>query len=592
MKKERTWTRGRLIVIFVILCVLFIVCLWKVLYIMTYHNSSYGKQANEISVETITTKAKRGKILDRNGETLVESVTSYDVYIKTNNYSSDGRIKKEFYDLKKKYFKGAISSLKKIVKINAKVLEKIYNTEETRVLVKSDLSFNDVENIRTVSNNNIFIETEEIQKRYYNFGTLLAHTLGTINNNGEGISGIELQYNQLLKGINGKEVISSGGDDEVLPSKSNNKEKTDGADIFLTIDKNIQTIVENEIKKAYKDTDPTNINAIVMDVQNGEVLGMASYPTFDPRDPSKPIIKSHYEKFKKLSIEEQSAFLIDLWKNKCIVNTYDPGSVFKLITVASALENGVITPSTKFKCEGSYKLYDRKIRCWDYPNAHGTQTVKEAVANSCNPVMIQIIQRLGFKRFYKYLELFGMTQRTGIDFPGETLPLIQDADEAGPVGLATMSFGQGLSVSPIQMINGGITVVNGGYLFKPHLLYKTKHADGKIDVNPKKIMRQIISKTTTDEMKNIMESVSKKTITQVKIDGVRVGVKSGTTQKIDKNGEYSKYRVVSSMLLIAPINKPKYAVYVQIDDPLKFNATPATTGPVLQRIMKRILDIK
>jgi len=333
------------------------------------------------------------------------------------------------------------------------------------------------------------------------------------------------------------------------------------------------------------------MEAIVYDPKTGDILAMADTNQYNPNDPGRPISDEDRAAFGALSPEDQTAYLSKMWRNPCISDTYDPGSPFKTITVSSGLEDGVITPDSTFNCSGSIKVYDRNIRCWIYPGAHGWQTVREAVANSCNPVMVQIVQKLGLDRFYNYLELFGITEKTGVDLPGEEGPLIQDFATAGPVGLATMAFGQGLSVTPIQMVSAVGAVANDGKLMVPRIVKGYADNDGNMTEEfAPKIKRQVISENTAAEVRDILNFVSvKQTSSAAKIAGYNIVVKTGTTQKL-VNGQYSETDVIGSMYIMAPIEDPQFIALVLCDTPRVGYYGIETAGPVVNEIATELLQ--
>jgi stage V sporulation protein D (sporulation-specific penicillin-binding protein) len=272
-------------------------------------------------------------------------------------------------------------------------------------------------------------------------------------------------------------------------------------------------------------------------------------------------------------------------------DTYDPGSIFKLITASSAIEERAVTMNTEYTCKGTYKVYDAKIKCWDYPNEHGRISVKDGVMYSCNPVMIQTAETMGLTKFYDYIEGYGMTEKTGVDLPGEAVPIVQNKDTAGPVGLATMAFGLGLSTTPIQMTTAISSAINGGDLYKPFVVEKISDNNGKtVEKQNKKLIRKVISEKTSDEMREIMQWVAEGFNTQVLIKGVKVGSKTATVQKLTEKGEYSKTDRISTEVVVAPMDKPKYLTYIQIDEINKnWVGTGACVGPYAKAIMQDTL---
>jgi stage V sporulation protein D (sporulation-specific penicillin-binding protein) len=329
-----------------------------------------------------------------------------------------------------------------------------------------------------------------------------------------------------------------------------------------------------------------------MDPKTGDILAMAATPAFDPNDPGVPIDEAMKEAFKTMTEEEQYAYNNSVWRNPMVTDLYEPGSVFKLVTVASGLEEGVITPDTHVICRGILTVEDRQIKCWNYPESHGEQTVKVAVGNSCNSGMIQVIQKMGYDKFAQYLELFGMTSKTEIDFPGEADSLIQSREVSGPVGLATMSFGQGMSITPIEMINAIASIGNGGKLMQPRLVKGVSDESGKmIEEFDPVVLRQVISKQTASETMDIMEYVVEEAGgTIAKIPGYRIGGKTGTGQKItDGSYDIDADKIVGSMVAMAPMDDPQFVVLMVVDEPKNGEYGSTTAGPGVRDILEEVL---
>jgi len=467
------------------------------------------------------------------------------------------------------------------------------NTEQPLVRIAGDLTKPQIEAIREGINDQdiTILEIEERSSRRYPLGSLAAKVIGSVNYDGTGQAGIEMQYDKYLSGVAGRQIARTDGWGEaVIGGEKAYYESMDGLNVITTIDESIQYFVEEALYRGLENTQADRMMAIVYDPKTGDILAMADTEPYDPNDPGRPISTEAREEFGALSSDEQTAYLSRMWRNPCISDTYDPGSPFKTITVASALEDGAVTPESWFNCGGSLQVYDRKIRCWAYPGAHGGQSVREAVGNSCNPVMMQVIQVLGLSRFYNYLELFGITEKTGIDLPGEENPLVQDYETAGPVGLATMSFGQGLSITPIQMVSAIGSIANDGKLMVPRVVKGLADNEGNIvEEFAPKIKRQVISENTAAEVREILNYVSSvQHAPAAKIGGYDIGVKTGTTQKLI-NGEYSESHVIGSMFIMAPIEDPQFVVLVLCDTPRVGYYGIETAGPVVNEISKEML---
>jgi stage V sporulation protein D (sporulation-specific penicillin-binding protein) len=319
-------------------------------------------------------------------------------------------------------------------------------------------------------------------------------------------------------------------------------------------------------------------------------LGLGAAPDFDPNDPRAPLDPEAAEYVRNLLPEEQVEYRNNMWRNPLIGEVYDPGSTFKLLTVAAALEERVTTPNDSFYCSGYYEVSGQRLRCWRYYEPHGAENLTQAVGNSCNPVMIQLVQRMGYDRFYKYMELFGITARTGVDFPGEANSLVQSRETAGPVGLATMSYGQGISITPIQLVTAVSAIGNGGKLMRPRLVKALADDDGKlVKTFDTQVVRQVISEQTAEEVRDIMEYVVNESGGKAaQIPGYRIGGKTGTAEKLD-NGSYKTGKVAASMIALAPMEDPQVAVLLIVDEPQGIKYGSSTAAPGVRDILSDVL---
>jgi stage V sporulation protein D (sporulation-specific penicillin-binding protein) len=329
-----------------------------------------------------------------------------------------------------------------------------------------------------------------------------------------------------------------------------------------------------------------------MDPNTGEVLAMATTGGFDPNNARDGSSKEDKKKLSQMYTDQQLEYLNQIWRNPLVSDTYEPGSTFKLFTLAMALEENLTTLHEHFFCNGAVNVKGTIIKCWSWREPHGDQSVEKALGNSCNPVFVKLAQRIGIKKFYKYLSLFGFDEKTGIDYPGEAEAIFQSAKTAGPVGTATVGFGQGIAVTPIQLITGVSSLVNDGILMRPHLVKKIKDKNGKVikEIKPKKV-RQTVSIDTSKKVRRGMEYVvSKGGAEKAKVKGYRVGGKTGTANKVNpKTGAYYKDKIIASFVGVAPINDPKMCILFIVDDPAgeAFGSTVAAPGA--QRVMKNTL---
>jgi stage V sporulation protein D (sporulation-specific penicillin-binding protein) len=581
--------QSRMIFAFAIIVLLFVVLTLRIGWIQIVNTDIYASKAMETQTKDEIIPAKRGEIVDRNLKTLAVSTGSYRVFVRLKPYNDDP-VDPKVQDEQRA---AAADVLSESLGINRDEIVQKMQADSSRISIAKDVNKDQMDLIRKgiTEKGLTIIEVEDASKRQYPLGSFAAHILGSVNRDGAGQSGIELEYDRYLSGIAGRRIMSTDRRGNPLNEGAQvNYAQQDGLNVVLTIDETIQYYVEESIAKAYDTTKAQKVEAIVMDTDNGDILAMASYPEFDPNDPGTPLGDEAKAAFAQLTDEQQTEYLNSIWRNPVVSDLYEPGSVFKLVTIASAIETGAVTPESHVTCRGVYQVEDRAIKCWNYPASHGDQTVREAVGNSCNPAMMQIIQKMGYDKFYQYLELFGMTDKTGIDFPGEAAPLIQDKQISGPVGLATMSFGMGLNITPVEMANAVCAIGNDGKLMKPRLVKALSDEAGNIVHEfPTKIVRQVISKQTSDEVREIMEYVAKEAGGQVaNVPGYRIGAKTGTSQKLI-DGQYSTTDVVGSMVSIAPVDDPKFVVLVVVDTPKVGEYGSTTAGPAVHEITEQIL---
>ena len=328
---------------------------------------------------------------------------------------------------------------------------------------------------------------------------------------------------------------------------------------------------------------------IIMDPKTGEILAMGSYPDFDPNNAKEPLKKKDRKKLEKMSEKKKTDFWNEMWRNNLISDTYEPGSTFKLMTLGAVLEEGIATPHSHYTCGGTINVEGSRIKCWYYPDSHGRQTVKEATGNSCNPVFVQLALKLGKSRFYTYLKNFGITDTTGVDFPGETSSIILPQDGLLNSDLARMGFGQSINITPIQLVTAVSAYGNKGKLMRPHLVKAFIDDDGNVveKVRPK-VVRQVVSEDTAEEVLDIMRyNVDNLGAKPAKVEGYAIGGKTGTAQKTI-NGKISK-QTYSSCICIGPVDDPKFTILIVVDNPRGVQFGSATAAPAVQETMTNIL---
>ena len=550
----------------------------------TVSDPFYREYANAQQLSEDTIPADRGTIYDTNGEVLAESYTVWTVQLSPVTIDAEDK--------------------EMVAQFLAETLELDYETvlkqcQQTNryAVVKKQVEKPEADKIREFAQENgiTAIALIEDTKRYYPNNDLASHVIGYVGSDNQGLGGIELEYDDILTGTPGKIVSAADANGNAIATTYESEyAPVDGQSLVLTIDSQIQYYVEKALDQAVADRNPSGgACAIVMNVNNGEILAMASYPDYNPNDPFTLYTSTQQAKLNQPVSEgstttyTNSDLLYQQWNNKCTSWTYQPGSVFKIFTGSSALEEGVIDMNTTFSCSGSMQVADRTFRC-HLAAGHGVQTLLDAYVNSCNPAFIQIGQALGVHKFSEYYELYGFTEKTGIDLPGEeggsSNLYIPEAD-MGPVELASSSFGQTTMVTPIQMATAISAAVNGGYLYQPHVVKEVLDQNGNVVQSyDATLKRQVISEEVSAELRECLEAmVSANGGSTAYIEGYRIGGKSGTSQKNNQDGHY-----VGSFAAFAPADDPEIVAMVVVDDPdltLGSYYGSAVAGPALQSIM-------
>ena len=413
------------------------------------------------------------------------------------------------------------------------------------------------------------INIDEDTKRYYPYGTLASQIIGFCGSDNQGLDGIESKYEEELKGKKGaiqRHTDAKGG--EIGDEGENYVSAVDGNDLILTIDLTIQSIVEKYLEEACIDNQCTDGgNIVVMNPQNGDILAMATYPNYNLNSPYEPYTDELKETWDSLEQSEKTKNLQAVWRNKAIADTYEPGSVFKLITASAALEEGVVTDIDKegeFCCTGGIEVTGVRIKCWRYYRPHGSESLRQALMNSCNPVFIGLGQKLGVHTYYSYLNKFKLLNKTGIDLPGEANSIFLAEEKAGPVELATISFGQRFEITPIQLVTAISAIANGGNIIQPRVVKQIINSETKeIQDIPVKNNGTVISKETSEKVLSMMESVvSEGTGKNAKVAGYRIGGKTGTSEDGVNTNKY-----VTSFCGVAPIDNPQVVVLVTLYNP-------------------------
>lgn len=544
-----------------ILLVLFIFVFIKVLYIQTISYNKLYKLSDDLWSRELPITADRGKILDRNGIVLADNITSTSLIIIPNQIKDAKYVSKILSELLNVSYDDIYKHVTKKTSI-----ERIH-PEGRRI------SFDIADKINSYNFSGVYLVKES--ERYYPYKNFLSHVLGYTGIDNQGLSGIELLYDEYLTGDNGAIKYYSDAKGQKLDLNEVYIEPESGMDVMLTIDYNIQTSIERELDNIVDMFSPDNALALVMDPNTAEVLAMSSRPDYNPNS------------YQDYTIEAIN-------RNLPIWMSYEPGSTFKIITTAAAVEEGVVNlEKDTFYDPGSVTVSGAKLRCWK-AGGHGHQTYLQVFENSCNPGFVSLGFKLGKEKLFNYIDMFGFGDKTNIDLSGESTGILFDLENVKDLELATTAFGQGVSVTPIQQVTAVSSIVNGGYLYKPYILKSV--LDSKTNnillSNEKTLIRKTISENTSKIMRMALESVVSNGGGKLAyIDGYRVGGKTGTAQKAEK-GRYLDNNYIMSFMAVLPSSDPKAIVYLAIDNPKNTALLSSyTTTPFIRKILLDIISI-
>lgn len=431
------------------------------------------------------------------------------------------------------------------------------------------------------------VKVDEDVRRIYPYESLAAQVIGFVGKDNQGILGLEAKYDSLLEGEKGKILTLTDARGREISGEQTRIPPVEGKNLVTTIDVVLQQYAEQTIAKAVETKGAKRGVILMMNPQNGEIYAMANYPSFDLNHPftiQEEQLAAHWEEF---SQEEKNNYLNQMWRNTAINDTYEPGSTFKIITASAGLEEGAVTPESRFYCRGFHVAGDRQIKCWRYPRTHGAESFVEGVQNSCNPVFMEVGERLGAETFLSYLEKFGFTEKTGVDLAGEATGILHRLENVGPVELATMSFGQSFQITPLQLLRAASAILNGGRLVTPHFAKGIADETGELtEVFSYPEGRQVITEETSETMKGILESVvAEGTGNKAYLPGYRIGGKTATSEKLPRrSGKY-----IASFLAFAPAEEPQLLALVLIDEPQGVYYGGTVAGPVMRELLENTL---
>ena len=579
MSKVGMRSKKRVIIVFLMILALVLALALRTAWIQVVRAEDYSQKAISQQMSDSTIEANRGVIYDKNGKEMASSAICYSVWVRpaqiTENYVSDTKLDEistklaVILDMKASTIKSRLKSKSNLVRL-AKYLDK-KQCDKIRELDITGL------------------EITEGTKRYYPLGTTAAKLLGSVTDDNIGRSGIEAQFDNYLSGVSGRWIKETDLNGDTLSYGSQKLyQAKDGYNLYLTIDEVLQNYAEKAVAAAMRKKQAKRIMCLVMNPETGDILACVTNPSFDPNNATEPISGTELASFNKMTTKQQTNYLSQMWSNPIVSDLYEPGSTFKLITTSAALEEGVTTPTARYYDSGSILVNGTRLYCWNKAG-HGNQTLTQAVGNSCNTVQVRLVEKLGKKKYYNYLEMFGITDKTHVDLPAETSASIKSESSLSSVDLATMSYGQGIALTPIQILTAACAIGNDGVLMQPRIVSRMTDSSGKtVKTFKTKKVRKVISTKTANEMKDIMEYVVEKGGGKnAAVAGYRIGGKTGTADKV-VNGKYTK-DTYSSFLGMAPMENPKLAVLVVVDSPKGSQYGSAVAAPVAGVFFKKAL---
>ncbi len=570
MEKPSIGAKKRL-VFYLCCCVSgFLLLIGRLIYIELFRAAQWQEMAYEQQTRDRLITPKRGSILDCHGVGLAQTQTVTAVSV----------------------IPAQVTEKEKTAEVLAKILDLdvedvLKKTKEKVALVRIQTKV-DMETAQKIRQEDLpGVKVDEDIQRVYPYGDLAAQVIGFVGKDNQGIIGLEAKYEERLQGKQGKILTVTDSIGRELTGEQDRIPPVDGENLVTTLDVVIQQYAEQTLAKAVEAKHAKKGAIIVLNPQNGAIYAMANYPSFDLNAPFAIQDESLAAIWDTLSAQEKNDARNQMWRNDVINDTYEPGSIFKIVTSVAGLEEGVITPESTFYCKGYHIAGDRQIKCWRYPRTHGAETFVQGVQNSCNPVFMEVAERLGAETFLEYLDKFGFHEKTGIDLAGEAVGILHTLESTGPVELATMSFGQSFQITPLQLLRAASAAVNGGYLITPHIGYGIADENGNIiETFSYDKGEPMISKQTSDTMKEILESVvAEGTGNKASVAGYRIGGKTATSEKLPRrSGKY-----IASFMTFAPANDPQVMAFVMIDEPQGVYYGGTVGGPIMKELLENIL---
>lgn len=566
--RSKTFNRRKIWLMFLAVFFVLMFLGGRLVYLMVFCSEYYGQKAEDLHERERDIKAARGRIIDATGKILATNKSVCTISVIHSQIDEPEKV---------------IAALQKELGLTEEEVRKRVEKVSSIERVKTNVDKETGDRIRAYGLSGI--KVDEDYKRYYPLDTMASTVLGFTGADNQGILGLEVKYDSYLQGTSGKILtLTDARGIEIENAGETRLEPVNGYDLYISMDSNIQQYCEQAAEKAYIKKQADEVSVIVMNPQNGEIMAMVNYPEFNLNEPFTLIEEMGADGTE--SADKKQELLNRMWRNPCISDTYEPGSTFKIITAAAALEESVVSLTDQFYCPGYKLVEDRRIRCAK-TSGHGAETFETGIMNSCNPVFIELGERLGVENYYKYFKQFGLTQKTGIDLPGEAATIMHKQENVGPVELATISFGQSFQITPIQLVTTVSSIINGGTRITPHFGVEVRETDGTlVETFSYDKREEICSGETSETMQYLLEKVvSEGGGKNAKIEGYAIGGKTATSQTLPR----SEHRYISSFLGFAPADDPKVLVIAIINNPKGTYYGGLIAAPVVKEIMENIL---
>lgn len=569
----KTYTRRKIFILAMLVFVAWGVLIGRLAYLMILKSDYYLEKAENLHDRERSIKAKRGIIYDRNGVELAGNTPVCSVSVIHSQIEDEAAVIKALCD---------------VLDLDESEVKKKVLANTIREKIKSNVEKEVADTLREMNLAGVMID--EDYKRYYPYDELASKVLGFTGADNQGIVGLEVEYDDILAGTPGSILTLTDANGLEIPNEAENRiEPITGNNLYITLDVNVQKYANQAAEKIKIAKQAKRVSIILLNPQNGEILAMVNVPEYNLNEPytlNVELQENSEETVTAMTEKEKQDALNTMWRNFCINDTYEPGSIFKVVTATAALEEGVVSEEDTFYCPGYRVVEDRRIRC-ARTTGHGSETFREGLMNSCNPVFMDVGARVGVDKMYENYKKIGLFEKTGVDLPGEASSIMHKKEDVGAVELATMSFGQSFQITPLQLLRAASAVVNGGTLVTPHFaMYATDENDKITKQYTFETKKNVIKKETSEKMKDMLESVvSEGGGSKGQVEGYRIGGKTATSEKLPRgNGKY-----ISAFLGFAPANNPQIMGLILIDEPVGVYYGGTIAAPVMSDLFSNIL---